>query len=145
MTAGNVSTAKGLSTGVCAALACIYEVSAHKPGNVHRGADFEDLSYVDFVASAAAIQVGIIHNFIWNDHWTFKDRREQSGWLTRFRNYELTAFACMLINWTVLAVLVGWAHQPLLTSNLIGIASGAVLNFVVSKLWTWKRQPAPVQ
>lgn len=44
-----------LSLGQCATLACLLEVSAPKPGNVHRGADFEDLSFTDFVASAVAI------------------------------------------------------------------------------------------
>lgn len=36
-------------------MACLLEVSAPKPGNVHRGADFEDLCFFDFVASAMAI------------------------------------------------------------------------------------------
>jgi triphosphoribosyl-dephospho-CoA synthase len=44
-----------LTVGACAALACIWEATAPKPGNVYRGADFEDLSYVDFLTSAAAI------------------------------------------------------------------------------------------
>lgn len=44
---------KGLA--ICASLACIWEASAPKPGNVYRGADFEDLTYVDLVASAAVI------------------------------------------------------------------------------------------
>jgi triphosphoribosyl-dephospho-CoA synthase len=44
-----------LSTGQCASLACLLEVSAPKPGNVHRGADFEDLTFYDFVASSVAI------------------------------------------------------------------------------------------
>ena len=44
-----------LSVGQCVNLACLLEVSAPKPGNVHRGADFEDMTYVDFVISAAAI------------------------------------------------------------------------------------------
>lgn len=35
-------------------LACLLEVSASKPGNVHRGADFSDLTLVDFLASAVA-------------------------------------------------------------------------------------------
>jgi triphosphoribosyl-dephospho-CoA synthase len=39
----------------CAQLACIWEATARKPGNVHRYRDFADLSYVDFLASAAAI------------------------------------------------------------------------------------------
>ena len=44
-----------LSTGQCATLACLLEVTAPKPGNVHRGADFANLTFVDFAASAVAI------------------------------------------------------------------------------------------
>jgi triphosphoribosyl-dephospho-CoA synthase len=44
-----------LSLGQCAALACLHEATAPKPGNVHRGADFEDLSYTDLVAAGIAI------------------------------------------------------------------------------------------
>src|SRR6516165_10626113 len=44
-----------LDTGQCAQLACIWEATARKPGNVHRFRDFADLGYVDFLASAAAI------------------------------------------------------------------------------------------
>jgi triphosphoribosyl-dephospho-CoA synthase len=42
----------GLPGGTAATLACIYEATAPKPGNVHRGADFDDVTYVDFVTSA---------------------------------------------------------------------------------------------
>jgi triphosphoribosyl-dephospho-CoA synthase len=41
-----------LSIGQCAALAVIIEATSPKPGNVHRGADFEDLSYPDLVVAA---------------------------------------------------------------------------------------------
>jgi triphosphoribosyl-dephospho-CoA synthase len=44
-----------LSIGQCATLACIFEATAPKPGNVHRGADFEDLTYPDLLAAAVAI------------------------------------------------------------------------------------------
>ena len=44
-----------LSIGQCATLACLLEVCAPKPGNVHRGADFADMGLVDFMASATAI------------------------------------------------------------------------------------------
>jgi triphosphoribosyl-dephospho-CoA synthase len=44
-----------ISLGLCAQLACIWEATARKPGNVHRHRDFEDTSYVDFLVSAAAI------------------------------------------------------------------------------------------
>ena len=51
----SVSRGIDLSVGQCATLACLLEVSAPKPGNVHRGADFEDATFVDFAVSAVAI------------------------------------------------------------------------------------------
>lgn len=44
-----------LSIGQCATLACLLEVTAAKPGNVHRGADFDDATFADFAISAVAI------------------------------------------------------------------------------------------
>ncbi|MEE2825814.1 MAG: triphosphoribosyl-dephospho-CoA synthase, partial [Planctomycetota bacterium] len=41
-----------LTPGRLASTACLLEVCAPKPGNVHRGADFEDLVFEDFVVSA---------------------------------------------------------------------------------------------
>lgn len=41
--------------GQCATLACVLEVTAPKPGNVHRGADFEELRFLDFLVSATRI------------------------------------------------------------------------------------------
>ena len=44
-----------LSIGQCATLACLLEATTPKPGNVHRGVDFEDMTFLDFAVSAAAI------------------------------------------------------------------------------------------
>jgi len=44
-----------LSIGQCDTLACLLEATAPKVGNVHRGADFDDLTFSDFAASAVAI------------------------------------------------------------------------------------------
>jgi triphosphoribosyl-dephospho-CoA synthase len=43
------------SPGLLAQAACLMEVTARKPGNVHRGCDFDDSHYLDFILSAAAI------------------------------------------------------------------------------------------
>jgi triphosphoribosyl-dephospho-CoA synthase len=40
---------------LCAQLACIWEATARKPGNIHRYVDFKDAGYLDFLVSAAAI------------------------------------------------------------------------------------------
>jgi triphosphoribosyl-dephospho-CoA synthase len=44
-----------LTVAQCVTLACQLEVAIPKPGNVHRGADFEDLTLNDFLVSATAI------------------------------------------------------------------------------------------
>src|SRR5688572_33432845 len=44
-----------LTLGQCVALASLLEATAPKPGNVHRGADFEDLTYADLVTAGIAI------------------------------------------------------------------------------------------
>jgi triphosphoribosyl-dephospho-CoA synthase len=41
--------------GAAATLACAWEATAPKPGNVHPGRDFADVSYADFISSAVVI------------------------------------------------------------------------------------------
>jgi triphosphoribosyl-dephospho-CoA synthase len=41
--------------GLYAQLACIWEATARKPGNVHRFHDFTDTTYLDFLTSASAV------------------------------------------------------------------------------------------
>ncbi len=48
-----------LSIGQCASLACLWEVTAPKLGNVHRSADFEDLKFSDFTTSSIAISTAM--------------------------------------------------------------------------------------
>lgn len=49
------STPPSLTIGQCATLACLLEASAPKVGNVHRGADFDNLTFHDFAISAVVI------------------------------------------------------------------------------------------
>jgi triphosphoribosyl-dephospho-CoA synthase len=39
----------------CISLACLFEATAPKPGNVHRGADFADLSFLDLTVSGVVV------------------------------------------------------------------------------------------
>jgi triphosphoribosyl-dephospho-CoA synthase len=44
-----------LSVSVSAEVACLLEVTARKPGNIHRFRDFADTTYLDFLLSASAL------------------------------------------------------------------------------------------
>jgi triphosphoribosyl-dephospho-CoA synthase len=47
--------------GWCAAVASILEAAAAKPGNVHPGASFDNLTFADFVAAGIAIAAPLEH------------------------------------------------------------------------------------
>jgi triphosphoribosyl-dephospho-CoA synthase len=51
----SLSNGSFLTAGRLAQVACLLEVTARKPGNVHRFLDFADLHYLDFLLSATAI------------------------------------------------------------------------------------------
>ena len=55
------SLAPGLRPGQLAQAACVLEVTARKPGNVHRHADLPGLHFVDFLLSATAIAEPLDH------------------------------------------------------------------------------------
>ncbi|HMO86078.1 MAG TPA: triphosphoribosyl-dephospho-CoA synthase, partial [Lacipirellulaceae bacterium] len=55
----DATPAPPLTPGACAALACLWEVTAPKPGNIYRGADFDDATFADFLTSAAVIAPSI--------------------------------------------------------------------------------------
>ncbi len=44
-----------ISGGRLATVACLLELAAAKPGNVHRGADFEETTFIDFMMSAVGL------------------------------------------------------------------------------------------
>jgi triphosphoribosyl-dephospho-CoA synthase len=52
---GRIALGSDIGPGRLAQLACLLEVTARKPGNVHRFADLDALHFIDFLSSAAAI------------------------------------------------------------------------------------------
>jgi triphosphoribosyl-dephospho-CoA synthase len=53
--ASGTSPPPELTVSQCASLACLLEATTPKPGNVHRGADFQDLTFSDFIVSSIAV------------------------------------------------------------------------------------------
>lgn len=69
-TPGPISQGPPHSVGACATLACLWEATAAKPGNVYRGADFVGLTYADFLTSAAVIGPCLEQAREWGAGWT---------------------------------------------------------------------------
>ncbi len=86
------------------------------------------------VASPLAVEVAVLHNFAWNDRWTFR----ASGFsLRRLGKFNLTSLGGLAIASGVLYLLVAYAGVHYLLANLAGIALATLWNFTTSLLWTW--------
>ena len=88
-------------------------------------------------SSVVAIELSIISNFLLNNYWTWKDRKEQSFWQKFFKYHAVTWASSGLVNWGILQYLHSQSMDELI-ANLIGIAFGTAFNFILSHFWTFK-------
>src|SRR5277367_4936334 len=66
-------------------------------------------------ASAAAIEITLLHNFVWHSHYTWRDRRDGATRLRQFVRFHLSnGLVSMLGNLALMRLFVHEAHLPLL-------------------------------
>jgi putative flippase GtrA len=89
-------------------------------------------------ASAAALELTLLHNFIAHLHYTWRDRRHNSELLAQLLRFHLSnGLVSMLGNLALMRLLVGVAHLPLLASNIIAILCCSILNFCLGNNWAF--------
>ncbi len=90
------------------------------------------------IASAAAIELTLLHNFVWHLRYTWRDRRDSSTVLTRLIQFHLSnGLTSMLGNLLLMRLLVDRAHVPLIASNCIAIICCSTLNFCLGNWWAF--------
>ena len=89
-------------------------------------------------ASAAAIELALLHNFVWHLHYTWRDRRDDSALLFQLLRFHLSnGLVSMLGNLVLMRILVDEAGLPVLTSNSIAILCCSILNFYLGDVWAF--------
>ena len=89
-------------------------------------------------ASAAAIELTLLHNFVWHIHYTWSDRRDQSAILGQLVRFHLSnGLVSMVGNLALMRILVQQAHLPLLVSNCIASLCCSVVNFCLGDRWSF--------
>ena len=85
-------------------------------------------------ASALAVEVAVVNNYLLNDRWTFGAR---SPSLRRFAKFNASSLGGLAVN--VLAVwLLTHAGLHFLAANLAGIAAAFAVNLTLSPTWVWR-------
>ena len=108
------------------------------------------------LASGAAVELTLAHNFVWHVHYTWRDRsgrdrcgrdlRDGAPWLRSLVRFQLSNGVVSLVgNLVLMRLLVHGAHLPVLAANLIAILCCSVANFCLGNSWAFAaaRKPEP--
>jgi putative flippase GtrA len=90
------------------------------------------------LATAAAIEIAVLHNFVWHLHFTWRDRRDKSAVLAQLMRFHLSnGLVSMLGNLVLMRILVHEARLPLLLANAIAILCCSMVNFCLGDHWAF--------
>jgi putative flippase GtrA len=98
------------------------------------------LRFEYLAATALAVETAVLHNFVWHECWTWRDRAgSKGGVFARLLRFNLsTGVVSILTNLARMRWLVGTLHAPYLAANLTAIAAGSVANFLVCDLFVFQ-------
>ena len=107
----------------------IYLLSSWEPGRAYA------------LSLTVAIAISILTNFLLNDAWTWRDRRNRGlgAFLLRMGKYHLVAGVAGVVQWAISWSLSIPLEFNVHLANLTGIGAGVLINFLVNHLWTFKR------
>ncbi|PYR22955.1 MAG: hypothetical protein DMF98_19375 [Acidobacteria bacterium] len=102
-------------------------------------------------ATIVAVELAVVHNFLWHDRWTWRDRsgarhpsspaghRCVESRTTRFVRFNMTTGLTSIAgNAVLMAVSVGVMRLPGAAANVLAVVTMSVVNFVVSDRWVFQ-------
>jgi putative flippase GtrA len=88
--------------------------------------------------SAAAIELTLLHNFLWHVRFTWRDRADGTSLTTQLLRFNLSnGVVSLLGNLLLMRLLVPWAHMPVVVANAVAIVCCGTVNFVLGNLWAF--------
>jgi putative flippase GtrA len=95
-------------------------------------------------ATALAVEMAVIHNFIWHERWTWADRANPGGLriARRFLRFNLTNGALSIAgNLILMRFFLQTLALHYLVANSLAIAACAVLNYIASDRFVFRSPP----
>lgn len=84
------------------------------------------------LATGAALELTLLHNFWWHRRFTWRDR---AGSLLRF--HVSNGLVSLAGNLLLMRALVQGAHLPLLVANVVAIGCCSLANFALGTRWAF--------
>ena len=86
-------------------------------------------------ATAFAVELAVLHNFVWHQRWTWRDRPSTTMAEALFRLLKFNisnGLFSIFGNLVFMSILVGRFGLPILPANLISVAACSLCNFVLA-------------
>ena len=85
-------------------------------------------------ATALAVEAAVLHNYVWHERWTWRDRPLRGGArLARLCRFHLLNGAVSLVgNILLMRLFVGTLHLPPVVANLLAVLICSLANYLGS-------------
>ena len=86
-------------------------------------------------ATAAAVELAVLNNFVWHQRWTWRDRPSATAreTLCRLAKFNITNGAVSITgNLVLMSILVGRLRLPIAGANLASVAACSICNFFLA-------------
>jgi putative flippase GtrA len=95
-------------------------------------------------ASALAIEVALLHNFVWHVHYTWRDRREETSGIRQLVRFHLSnGLLSMLASVALMWLLVREGRLPVVAANAIAIVCCSAANYYIGNHWAFAARTSP--
>ena len=92
-----------------------------------------------FVGALVAFAVAVSQNYVLNELWTFNPDRSNRLSLRRYLKFVAFSLIALAVNLMLLAVLLAnFQFRLAVIPQAIGILAGTVVNFLTSRLFTFR-------
>jgi putative flippase GtrA len=93
-------------------------------------------------ATAVAVEAAVLHNFVWHQRWTWRERRSRSRAQLALRLWHfhvLNGFVSLVGNLSIARLLTGELGADPIASNIAAIIVCSMVNFAASEFLVFRR------
>ena len=90
------------------------------------------------VATALAVEIAVLHNFVWHEAWTWRGMPIEGRWQRLFKFHVANGFVSIASNALLTSIFVQQFGLPLLASNVAAMLATALLNFALATIWVFR-------
>ena len=95
------------------------------------------------VVTAIAVELAVLHNFVWHVRYTWRGREGGSRWKQMVRFHLANGAVSLVGNLVLMRLLVGEARLPVMAANAVAIACCSVVNFGLGERWAFAAAHPP--